>query len=77
MRSATLVENTTFGEVAYLLWEGRLPNRRQFDQLKGDIAALMTLPEHVSKLLADLPTTMQPMDALRTAVSALGALDPT
>ena len=71
-----LVENTSFGEVAYLLWAGKLPNKQQLVQLRGDIAALMTLPEHVSKLLADLPTTMQPMDALRTAVSALGALDP-
>ena len=71
-----LVENTTFGEVAYLLWEGRLPNKQQFGQLKSDVAALMTLPEHVSKLLADLPATMQPMDALRTACSALAAVDP-
>src|SRR5687768_5117126 len=70
-----LVENTTFGEVAYLLWEGKLPNKQQFGELKGDIAAIMTLPEHVSKLLADLPTTMQPMDALRTACSALAAVD--
>jgi len=71
-----LVENTSFGEVAYLLWEGRLPNKQQFDQLKSDVAALMTLPEHVSKLLADLPAKMQPMDALRTACSALAAVDP-
>ena len=71
-----LVENASFGEVAYLLWEGKLPNKQQLTQLKGDIASIMTLPEHVSKLLAELPTTMQPMDALRTAVSALGALDP-
>jgi citrate synthase len=49
------VENATFGEVAYLLWEGKLPNKQQFDQLKGDVAALMTLPEHVSKLLPICP----------------------
>jgi citrate synthase len=71
-----LVENTSFGEVAYLLWEGKLPNKQQYDRLKGDVAGLMALPEHVSKLLADLPASMQPMDALRTAVRALGALDP-
>ena len=71
-----LVENTTFEEVAHLLWDGKLPNRSELDQLKKDIAANMALPEHVSKLLADLPGTMQPMDALRTACSALGATDP-
>ena len=71
-----LVENTTFEEVAHLLWDGKLPNKQELAQLKKDIAANMALPEHVSKLLADLPGTMQPMDALRTACSALGATDP-
>src|SRR5688572_8348824 len=70
-----LVENATFEEVAQLLWDGKLPNKAELTQLKRDIAANMALPEHVSKLLADLPTTMQPMDALRTACSALGATD--
>jgi citrate synthase len=71
-----LVENASFEEVAFLLWDGRLPNRAELDQLKKDIAANMALPEHVSKLLADLPGSMQPMDALRTACSALAAADP-
>src|SRR5687767_2037553 len=70
-----LVENTTFEEVAHLLWDGKLPNKAELAQLKKDIAANMALPEHVSKLLADLPGTMQPMDALRTACSALAAVD--
>src|SRR5688500_3409394 len=70
-----LVENTTFEEVAHLLWDGRLPNKAELAQLKQDIAANMALPEHVSKLIGDLPGTMQPMDALRTACSALAAVD--
>jgi citrate synthase len=36
----------------------------------------MALPEHVSKLIANLPAKMQPMDALRTACSALAGVDP-
>src|SRR5688500_13979821 len=71
-----LVENATFEEVAHLLWDGRLPNKAELAQLKRDIAANMALPEHVSKLITDLPGTMQPMDALRTACSALAAVDP-
>ena len=70
-----LVENASFEEVAHLLWDARLPNKAELQQLRKDIAANMALPEHVSKLLADLPAKMQPMDALRTACSALGALD--
>src|SRR3954468_21245930 len=56
-----LVENATFEEVAHLLWDGKLPNKQELAQLKKDIAANMALPEHVSKLLADLPAKMQPM----------------
>jgi citrate synthase len=70
-----LVENASFEEVAHLLWDGKLPNKIELGQLKKDIAANMALPEHVSKLLSDLPAKMQPMDALRTACSALAAVD--
>src|SRR3954447_19271931 len=62
-----LVENATFEEVAYLLWEDKLPNRAELAELKKQIAANMALPAHVSRLIETLPATMQPMDALRTA----------
>src|SRR3954447_18626607 len=45
-----LVENTRFEEVAFLLWDGRLPNRAELAQLKKDLAANMALPEHVQKI---------------------------
>lgn len=70
-----LVEHASFEEVAYLLWDGKLPNKSALAELKKDIAASMALPEHVSKLVAALPAKMQPMDALRTACSALAAVD--
>jgi len=68
-----LVENVTFEETAHLLWDGELPNKTQLAALKQDLAASMGLPPHVQQLLRALPKQMQPMDALRTAVSALGA----
>ncbi len=71
-----LVENTSFGEVAFLLWDGRLPNRQEMDQAKKELADNMTLPAHVSAILEALPKETQPMDALRTACSALGSTDP-
>ena len=71
-----LVENTSFEEVAHLLWDGKLPNKAELAQLKNDLAANMALPEHVQKILATLPSKTQPMDALRTACSALAATDP-
>jgi citrate synthase len=71
-----LVEHATFEEVAYLLWNGELPNREQLATLKKDFAASAALPPHVLSLLSDLPKQTQPMDALRTGVSALAATDP-
>src|SRR6185369_13028000 len=64
-----LVEHTTFEEVAHLLWDDKLPNKAELADLKKQIAANMALPAHVVKLIEALPASMQPMDALRTAVS--------
>src|SRR2546423_2339435 len=66
-----LVENTSFEEVAYLLWEDKLPNAQQLSELSEDLNASETLPPHVMSVLRSLPPTTQPMDALRTGVSAL------
>ena len=33
-----LAENTTFEEVCHLLWYGALPNRRQLDELRNQMA---------------------------------------
>jgi citrate synthase len=71
-----LVESASFEEVAFLLWDGKLPSKAELAQLKRDIAANMTLPGHVSKVLEALPKETQPMDALRTACSAAAANDP-
>src|SRR5262249_50964388 len=71
-----LVENATFGEVAFLLWEGRLPNRKELETAKSQLGASMTLPKHVMSVIQSMPAKTQPMDALRTAASALSALDP-
>jgi citrate synthase len=70
-----LVEHATFEEVAFLLWDGELPNRSQLDAFRAELGRSAALPPHVISLLKDLPKQTQPMDALRTAVSALGATD--
>src|SRR5438094_6383105 len=71
-----LVENTTFEEVAYLLWEGKLPNRSELTTLKQQLSASEPLPKHVMAILHAMPHETPPMDVLRTAVSALSAIDP-
>ncbi len=70
-----LVAHATFEEVAYLLWNGELPNRAQLDDLKRQMAAERALPELVMDFLGRVPKDSAPMDVLRTAVSMLGLVD--
>jgi citrate synthase len=71
-----LADHATFEEVVYLLWNGGLPNRAALDEFRGALAREYALPEGVVHLLRGLPTDGIAMDALRTAVSALGMYDP-
>jgi citrate synthase len=71
-----LVEHVTFEETAALLWDGELPDREQLSKLRHDLGQSAALPSYVLALLKELPRQTQPIDALRTAVSALGASDP-
>ena len=71
-----LARHSTFEEVVFLLWHGRLPKRDELDALRRDIAANQELPPEVVGLLRGFPRDAEPMDALRTAVSALAFYDP-
>jgi citrate synthase len=71
-----LAEHSTFEETVYLLWHGRLPKRDELDALKQELSANMRLPGEVVELMRQFPAGAEPMDALRTAVSALAFYDP-
>ncbi|HET8841875.1 MAG TPA: citrate synthase [Ktedonobacteraceae bacterium] len=67
-----LAHSTTFEEIAYLLWFGRLPNRAEGEQLRARLIEQRHLPEPVLSMLRELPPDTAPMDMLRTAVSLWG-----
>src|SRR5205823_12429298 len=46
-----LVENVSFEETAYLLWEGKLPNRQQLDNLRKQLGQSAPLPDFAMKML--------------------------
>lgn len=71
-----LAGHTTFEEVAYLLWHGHKPTAEQANALRSEMAGLRELPASVLNVLHALPSNAEPMDALRTGVSALGAANP-
>ncbi|MDT7779030.1 MAG: citrate synthase [Acidobacteriota bacterium] len=70
-----LAEHSTFEEVVFLLWHGRLPKRTELEALRTELAANQKLPAEVLALIRQLPRDAEPMDALRTAVSALAFYD--
>ena len=71
-----LAERSTFEEVAYLLWYGRLPTAKQLGDLRTRLAGLRTLPPEVVEILDRIPKESNPMDVLRTAVSAIAVFEP-
>ncbi len=71
---ADLVAYATFEETAYLLWYGRLPNAGELAQLRAQMAAQRDLPQRVTQIIQAHPNNAEPMDVLRTAVSALGSI---
>jgi citrate synthase len=71
-----LATQSTFEEVVYLLWHADLPSRQQLDQLKQQLAREMGLPAEIQQLIKSIPKTANPMDMLRTVVSALSFYDP-
>jgi citrate synthase len=71
-----LAENSTFAEVAFLLWYGHLPSRKEFDKFLKEFRGAIELPEQTSMILRLFPRAATPMEVLRTAVSSLGHYDP-
>lgn len=74
-----LATKSTFEEVVFLLWNGRLPKRAELDELRKNIAASYQLQPEIVELIkgmyARVPRSADPMDALRTVVSALAMFD--
>jgi citrate synthase len=71
-----LADHSTFEEVCYLLWFGKLPTRSEFNDVRERLAAERKLDPGIISLLRSVPEHIQPMDVLRTAVSALSFYDP-
>jgi citrate synthase len=71
-----LAKNSTFEETAYLLIYGWLPTKSQLEEFRKRIETYRSLEPDLLQLIRSFPASSDPMDALRTAVSALGLYDP-
>ncbi|SJM68607.1 bifunctional 2-methylcitrate synthase/citrate synthase [Gulosibacter sp. 10] len=72
-----LAESCSFEEVALLLWNGELPSSAELEQFVAQERHSRALDPDLRTLIDTLPASAHPMDVLRTAVSVLGATDPS
>lgn len=68
-----LAATQPFEAVAYLLWNGELPDADQLAALRRTERAHRELTDDVRAAIDLLPTSAHPMDEVRTAVSVIGA----
>jgi citrate synthase len=71
-----LAQNSTFEEVVYLLWNGKLPRREELRDFNELLVEDRAVPPVVLELVRRTPRESDVMATLRTAVSALSAYDP-
>lgn len=70
-----LAATQPFEAVAYLLWNGELPNEEQLAELRAEERRHRALADNVRAAIDLLPLEAHPMDEVRTAVSVIGASD--
>ncbi|MHA1946390.1 MAG: citrate/2-methylcitrate synthase [Candidatus Hodarchaeales archaeon] len=71
-----LARYSTFEEVSYLLINGELPMEEQLSNWNFLIKKNRNLPDSICKILDIFPKHSHLMSILRTAISALGILEP-
>lgn len=70
-----LAENCSFEEVAYLMYNGELPNKAQLAEFSAKEKSLRDISKDNLNVIKALPKKCHPMDSIRTGVSFLGCED--
>jgi citrate synthase len=72
-----LAPKASFEEVLYLLWNDRLPNFKELETLRSQMASYRSIPEAtVTMLKAVADRKLSPMDAFRIGIDTLSLADP-
>ena len=70
-----LCARCNFEEVAYLILNKELPNKKQLKEFKKELSKEITLSKNLIDILKKIPKKSHPMDVARTAVSFMGLED--
>lgn len=72
-----LATQCRFEEVAYLIWNGELPTKKQLEAFNAREKSERGLSDAATKVMRAFNKHAHPMDTLRTAVSFIGQEDDT
>ena len=64
-----------FEEVAFLILNKELPNKKQLKDFRKELSKEITLSKNLINILKQMPKKSHPMDVARTAVSVMGLED--
>ncbi len=70
-----LADQCRFEEVAYLLWNGDLPNQKQLDEFSTTERAARKISKNIQDIIHKFPKDAHPMRMMQTAIAALGMED--
>ena len=70
-----LCANCKFEEIAYLILNKELPNKKQLKQFEKEESKERVLSKSLLNILKQMPKKSHPMDVARTAVSVMGLED--
>lgn len=70
-----LAKYSSFEEVVFLLWEGKIPTKKELAKFKKNVNSNMHIPLEVKKFISSLPKKELPISCLRSIVSLLSAYD--
>jgi citrate synthase len=75
-RIEDLAEKSSFLEVAYLVLNGTLPDKKELKDFENRVKEARQVPEFIYESFKNLPEDANPMDVLQGSVPLLATVDP-
>ena len=75
-RIEDLAEKSSFMEVAYLVLNGTLPDKKELSEFENRVKEARQVPQFVYDSFKELPKESNPMDVLQASVPLLATVDP-
>ena len=70
-----LCEKCSFEEVAYLILNKELPNKKQLKKFKNELETNRNISKNLNTIIKYMPKKAHPMDVTRTVISVMGLED--